>query len=50
MQQDAPQEPLRCSEKCLFIKLFGEVSASKPVILVLFKESVLFKELTRFLC
>ena len=35
MQQDAPQEPLRCSEKCLFIKLFGEVSASKPVILVL---------------
>ena len=35
MQQDAPQEPLRCSEKCLFIKLFDEVSASKPVILVL---------------
>ena len=35
MQQDAPQEPLRYSEKCLFIKLFDEVSASKPVILVL---------------
>ena len=42
MQQDAPQEPLRCSEKYLFIKtFFGEVSASKPVILVLFKETVL---------
>ena len=42
MQQDAPREPLRCSENYLFIKtFFGQVSASKPIILVLFKEPVL---------
>ena len=41
MQQDPPQELLRCSEKYLFIKtFFGEASASRPVILPpLFKKT-----------
>ena len=47
---DAPQEPLRCSEKSLFIKFFlGEVSASLKTSDFTKSLPVLSKELTKIL-